>query len=1113
MDHASGGRPRGGADPPPEREEWSETRRPEAVGGSETSFDSSAGDEEELLDLVATCLERIDAEGEEVVEELCDAHPEHAQELRQRVELLRKLGLSRPKNSPKPFGRYALMSELGRGGMGVVYLARDEQLGREVALKALAGPLITSERARSRFEREIRAVAQLKHPGIVPIYEVGEADDVPYFTMEYVEGRTLGHVLRSLKRLEVPATDLTTTHLSMASFTASLGEEGAEGAAEDESSESRFTAPPALPEELPPNWGKTYVETVCRFTIQIAEALGHAHAHGVVHRDVKPSNVLIDPRGRALLFDFGLARLESDESLTLTGDFAGTPSYVSPEQARGIAVDHRADVYSLGVTLFELLTLRRPFEGKTAQQVFRQLTSKDPPLPRRFNRLVPRDLETICLTALEKEPGRRYQTAYELASDLRRFLEFRPVLARPAGLSLRTLRFVRRNPAQALAAGLACLLVLGGLFGLFLHNRAIAAERDLALEQYLRAEQSLELWRGMLGSVDPDERGYDVRVRDMLDEAAAEFERDEPLHPLVEAPRREIFGDIYYKLGLFEEAELHLRRALVLYTENSGADSIQTANVKHGLARSLHGLGRLRAAEPLLREALEVYERFYPDDQEAKAVGMSTLGALVADRYGDYERAEELFSEALEMRLRMSNGQPTSGVADNYTHLGKLRALQDDLESALEYHELALAIRKELDGPDHARVAFVLNNQAILMQRLRRVEDAEQLFQRVLQIRLGVMGEVHPEVAQVLDNLASLRRRLGDFLHAEEYARRSLGIVEELFPGDHVEVARRLANLGQILEKRQQLEGAREVLVRAADMHARLPVQHREERALVEMLLGFVLTNQGELDRAAERYRNALAARRSLLPTGHPEIGRAAMMYGEVELSRGELEHAADLLEEGLSIHRRWYPDYADEVVSAKRSLLQLCLARASWSQAEELAEELVEDYCAFDTGQALAAVMMRDLARTLLEQGELARAEQRAREALALQREHLPSLSPELADTQMLLGELLLEDGRPLEAEALLFEALSVLEPHRGRDHESSLVARALYGRVLTETGRAAEAGPYLLDAWARLLAHGATHPRTRDVQELVVAHYANQGAPVPEVLQEPGWLALRHP
>ena len=464
MGQPSGGRQPGAGTSQPGRAGPQAAARPvdtpgSAPGSAPGSVPGSApGAEEvseELLELVALCLERVDSEGQEAVEQICEAHPEHAQELRQRILILRRLGLSRPKASPKPFGRYELLRELGRGGMGVVYLARDEQLGREVALKALAGPLVTSGRARSRFEREIRAVAQLKHPGIVPIYEVGEADDVPYFTMEYVEGRTLGHVLHSLKRLEVSTPELTTTHLSVASFTAALLDDSSSTlplSERPQPREVRPPPPPTLPQELPASWGKTYVETVCRFVIQVAEALGHAHAHGVVHRDVKPSNVLIDPRGRALLFDFGLARLASDESLTLTGDFAGTPSYVSPEQARGRRVDHRTDLYSLGVTLFELLTLHRPFEGQTAQQVFRQLTSKDPPLPRHYNRLVPRDLETICLTALEKDAERRYQTAYELASDLRRFLEFRPVLARPAGLSVRAARLWRLSSSPISSA-------------------------------------------------------------------------------------------------------------------------------------------------------------------------------------------------------------------------------------------------------------------------------------------------------------------------------------------------------------------------------------------------------------------------------------------------------------------------------------------------------------------------------------------------------------------------------------------------------------------------------------------------------------------------------------
>ena len=487
-----------------------------------------------IVELVADCLARIDESGDaptEVIEAFCREHPEHAEALRERLGHLERAGLAigrspLPLEDGRTLGRFRILGELGRGGMGVVYLALDPRLGRRVALKALGPRLVISDRARTRFEREIRAIAGLKHPRIVPVYEVGEEAGIPWYTMELIEGRTLAQVVQSLKDLQLRTDELNPTHLSQVTF---FEREDTDSRLLHDSESGAALAGGETPSPeigvLPTQWGKTYVETVCRMVHDVAEALDHAHAQGVVHRDVKPSNVLIDARGHALLFDFGLARLESEEALTQTGDFAGTPFYVAPEQiagghGRGRTVDHRADVYSLGVTLFELLTLQRPFQGKNTQQVFRQILTKDPPLPRRLNRLVPRDLETICLTALEKDPERRYRTAGELAADMRRFLEFRPVRARPIGWPTRTLRWSRRNPGAAVAAGLALVIAVGVPAGVFATGVSLAREAERTATEAQKSARINRFLLEMLGAANPAELAYDATISEAVDLAA-----------------------------------------------------------------------------------------------------------------------------------------------------------------------------------------------------------------------------------------------------------------------------------------------------------------------------------------------------------------------------------------------------------------------------------------------------------------------------------------------------------------------------------------------------------------------------------------------------------------
>ncbi|MEZ6196794.1 MAG: bifunctional serine/threonine-protein kinase/formylglycine-generating enzyme family protein [Planctomycetota bacterium] len=343
-------------------------------------------------------------------------------------------------------GCYVLEKELGRGGQGRVYLARDVELGREVALKVLTLGQTMSVSDRLRFKGEAEKAAKVDHPNVARIYESGEEDGVPFIAMELVRGETLSTHIRKSARLAEHEDEVSELHLSFDDkSTASNGD----------SAKSAVTATdaPSVTSSLANTVDRRAIHDIAKLIESAARGLHEAHESGLVHRDIKPGNLIVTPDRGLVILDFGMASdLDAaGPSLTMTGDILGTPAYMSPEQlaAKRIRIDRRSDVYSLGVTLFECLALRRPFEAPSREALFQEIIARDAPDLRKLNKNVPEDLAVIVSHAIEKHPDHRYATALDLAEDLRRFRESQNILARPVGALTRTWRWAKRRPATA----------------------------------------------------------------------------------------------------------------------------------------------------------------------------------------------------------------------------------------------------------------------------------------------------------------------------------------------------------------------------------------------------------------------------------------------------------------------------------------------------------------------------------------------------------------------------------------------------------------------------------------------------------------------------------------
>jgi serine/threonine protein kinase len=388
-------------------------------------------------------------------------------------------------------GDFEIISELGRGGMGVVYRARQITLNRVVALKVLSAGLVQSERSVTRFAREAQAAARLHHTNIVPVYAQGKEGDCFYYAMELIDGQSLADVLREQRAADddneetLALTDRDLDHGSTHRPASAVSRWRSAVSSVRLSGIRRIVRP-----------HRDY-RRIVRLVAGVAEGLHHAHEQNVVHRDIKPQNLLLGTDGELHITDFGLARLLDEPGLTLSSEMVGTPAYMAPEQivASGEGVDRRTDVYALGVTLYEMLTLRRPFRGDAYDQTIHLILHREPTPPRKIDPHIPLDLETICLRAMDKEPRRRFSTAGELARDLRRYGEGFPIVSRRIGPVGRTVRWIRRRPwrSGAIAASVF-LMVVGGLAYGFLNrwgNAKIEAALTLLLDDYREPERAL----------------------------------------------------------------------------------------------------------------------------------------------------------------------------------------------------------------------------------------------------------------------------------------------------------------------------------------------------------------------------------------------------------------------------------------------------------------------------------------------------------------------------------------------------------------------------------------------------------------------------------------------
>ncbi len=706
---------------------------------------------------------------------------------------------------------YEVLRRIGRGGMATVYLARDRRLGRMVALKLISAPE-PNEQLIARLRAEAHAIARLQHPNIVQIYEIGQRRGQPYLALEYVEGGSLAEWIAGNPR---PARD-----------------------------------------------AATLVEVLAR-------AVHAAHQHGVVHRDLKPANVLLHQQLHPKITDFGLVKFldDADPRQTQSGVMVGTASYMAPEQAGNSkgTVSAATDIYALGAILYELITGRPPFKAPTVIQTVQLVQNSEPVAPRQLQPHTPRDLETVCLKCLQKDPSRRYASAIELADDLARFLKGEPVHARPVGSIQRAWRWSQRNRAvAAMAAAVAVVVLLGSAVSVFF---AMKANRRAAESQERRqhAEAVSRFMVNLFRSADPHIDGGKVTVADSLERGAKHLDIDFPDKPLIHAELADAIGHTYLGLGLNSQGLDLLEKAHALFGQHASSDDRRALSTLSHLALAHRAKGDLQRALTLSREAFD-RTRAARGDDHADTIEAAVALAMVCQETGQLSEAGKLHEMSLAW-TRKNLGENDPATLTAMSNLAWIYLRTGRVEQAIGMYEQALDGARKAFGPDHPSVLANMNGLAQAYSAAGQFEQAIAMFEQVLAGARVQLGEDHPNTLATMGGLARTYREARQFDKAIPLTERALERSRAKLGEDHPDTINDLASLAVAYDQ------------------------------------------AGKVDQALPIYEEVLRKRRARLGDDHPNTIMSMRGLGQAYRKSGKLELAEATLREGLEIAQRTLPD------------------------------------------------------------------------------------------------------------------------------------------------------------------------------------------------------------
>ncbi len=799
----------------------------------------------------------------------------------------------------KEFGPYRIMRVLGEGGMGVVFLAERRDLHSQVAIKILRDAWVSPAR-RERFSSEQRTLAQLNHPSIARLYDADTLPDgTPLFVMEYVEGCSIVDYCKKLN---------------------------------------------------------SSIDDRLKLFRSVCEAVEYAHSQAVIHRDLKPSNILVKSDGTVRLLDFGIAKQLEDVNLaadaTRTNFRFLTPAYASPEQIRGDRVGIQSDVYSLGVILYELLCDQLPFDlsSKTPTEAQAAILENEPVKPSFIGQRTASenvanspggtgsttqaawtDLDVLCLTAMHKDPQRRYRSVEALIRDIDHYLRGEPLEARPDSVLYRMHKFVGRNRRTVAASALVGALIIGLVIFYTIRlakarNAAVAeATRTQRVEQFMQ-----DLFQGDAESTGPADDLRVVTVLERGEKQARALDED----PEIQADLYQTLGTMYDQLGKYDQADSLLKASLAQRKAIDGADSAKVAESLVALANLRNDQAQLAEAETFARQGLQMSKRHLPPDHPVVARATLTLGRILDNR-GKYDEAIPTLEEAV--RLESGPKGVPADLSATLSELANTHYYLGHYDISKDLNERALRMDEQIYGDHNPNVAQDLTNLADIQYQWSNYADAERLQRTAVGIMQAWYGKDHPETADDMTILGKYLIAEGRADEAIPILRESLAALENHYGKVHPRVALAVGGLGLALQHQGNLDEAETDFRRQADIYRAVYGEKNQQLGAAVANLAGLYSDRKDYARSEQLFRDALKLYAGSLPAGHLNIAIAHVRLG------------------GVLLRDKRYSDAEGESLAGYELLMKQSTPPAHW--VETARSDLLAEYDAMDQSEKAAKI------------------------------------------------------------------------------------------------------------------------------------------------------------